>query len=137
MTLTERRREKDLSLRELARKVNLTNIVMSRIERGLEDPPEAVVLDLATALECTPEQVRAGLPGAAEVAERSALFEKFIKANLACKADAASKGFKLGNGGRGDIECPVCGGKLRYSVAAVNGHMWAACSNADCVAWME
>jgi ssDNA-binding Zn-finger/Zn-ribbon topoisomerase 1 len=38
----------------------------------------------------------------------------------------------------GEIECPVCDqGKLRYSVARSNGHIHAACTNPDCVRWME
>ena len=137
MTLTERRREKNLSLGELARKVNLGAAVVSRIERGQEDPPDAVVSDIATALDWTPNLVRAGLPGAAEAAELSERFAKTIEAMAACKTDAKAKGFKMGNGGRGKIDCPVCHGDLRYSVASVNGHMWGACSTEGCVRWME
>lgn len=43
-----------------------------------------------------------------------------------------------GKSDSGDIPCPVCEkGTLRYSRAGYNGHIHAACTNADCVRWME
>jgi len=40
--------------------------------------------------------------------------------------------------GRGSMACPVCKtGNLRYSRAAYNGHVHAACSTEGCVRWME
>lgn len=40
--------------------------------------------------------------------------------------------------GAGTIPCPVCKtGALRYSRAACNGHVHAACSTTGCVRWME
>ena len=40
--------------------------------------------------------------------------------------------------GQGEIQCPVCKkGVLRYSRAACNGHVHAACSTKGCVQWME
>ncbi len=40
--------------------------------------------------------------------------------------------------GSGTIPCPVCKtGTLRYSRAACNGHVHAACSTTGCVRWME
>lgn len=40
--------------------------------------------------------------------------------------------------GSGEIDCPICkSGKLRYSRATYNGHVHAACSNEQCVRWME
>ena len=51
---------------------------------------------------------------------------------------AEKQGFKRGRGGVGELECPSgCGGKLRYSVAEVNGHMHAACTTKGCCSWME
>jgi len=38
---------------------------------------------------------------------------------------------------RGEIECPICKGQLRFSVANVNGHIHAACSTKDCVRFMQ
>lgn len=61
-----------------------------------------------------------------------------LEAVVAAKQDAKSKGFKRGNGGASEIPCPTkCGGVLRYSVAGVNGHLWAACTTKNCVRWME
>lgn len=65
-------------------------------------------------------------------------FARFVIAHSAAKAHAKQSGLKQGNGGRGELPCPTdCGGTLRYSVAAVNGHMHAACSTKGCVQWME
>ncbi len=63
--------------------------------------------------------------------------EDVIKTMSVAKKDAKEKGFRTGNAGQGEVECLVCKGKLRYSVSAVNGHMWASCSTKDCVRWME
>jgi len=37
----------------------------------------------------------------------------------------------------GEIPCPTCGGKLRFSRSGYNGHIHAACSTENCCAWME
>jgi len=51
---------------------------------------------------------------------------------------AKSIGLKKGNGGKGSLPCPACGsGTIYYSVASLNGHMWAKCETAGCVSWME
>jgi hypothetical protein len=67
--------------------------------------------------------------------------ESFVKVSKCLKAaheHAKDAGLGQGSGGRGELPCPAeCGGTLRYSVAAVNGHMHAACSTKGCVSWME
>lgn len=35
------------------------------------------------------------------------------------------------------FECPVCGGRLHMSIAALNGHVHGQCETENCVAWME
>lgn len=61
-----------------------------------------------------------------------------IVARIAAYEDAETRGLGKGNGGSGELACPVCKtGKLRYRVAASNGHMHARCSTQDCVSWME
>lgn len=137
MTIRERRMRLDMSLGELARKCNLGTSVMSGIERGREEPPDAVIADIARVLECTPEEIRSAIPSKEEIAKENERLRKFLECVGACKADAKQKGFGVGSSGRGEIDCPSCGGKLRYSVAAVNGHMWGACSTPECVRWME
>uniref|UniRef100_A0A6M3LAC6 Uncharacterized protein n=1 Tax=viral metagenome TaxID=1070528 RepID=A0A6M3LAC6_9ZZZZ len=37
----------------------------------------------------------------------------------------------------GFIECPKCEGRLFYTVAAINGHVWGKCETDDCLSWME
>lgn len=137
MTIKERRTRKDLSLGELARKCNLGTAVMSSIERGRVMPPDAVIADIATALECAPEEIRSAIPDPDEIARNAKRDADFLLVVATCKADAKAKGFGPGNAGRGEIDCPACSGKVRYSVTAVNGHMWGACSTPDCARWME
>lgn len=36
----------------------------------------------------------------------------------------------------GEIACPVCAGKLAFSVAS-NGHVWGKCETEHCLAWMQ
>jgi hypothetical protein len=35
------------------------------------------------------------------------------------------------------VPCPACGGRLRLSIAASNGHVHGRCESPDCVSWME
>ena len=81
-------------------------------------------------------------PNAEEVTARNAEIEELIykadKAIAAITEDAKAKGYRLGSGGSGEIDCPVCGdGKLAYRVAGYNGHRHAKCSTAGCVSFME
>ena len=40
--------------------------------------------------------------------------------------------------GQGIISCPVCQtGKVAFSRASSNGHVWARCTTEGCVRWME
>lgn len=35
----------------------------------------------------------------------------------------------------GEIDCPVCGSPLAYSVAPGNGHIWGRCTTEGCITW--
>lgn len=35
------------------------------------------------------------------------------------------------------VECPVCGGRLRLSQSAYNGHVGASCETENCVSFIE
>lgn len=64
----------------------------------------------------------------------------FRKTSLAREAIVKHLGgpWKKGvSGSGGEIECPVCKGKLRFSRAGCNGHIHAQCLTKDCVSWME
>jgi hypothetical protein len=70
--------------------------------------------------------------------EHEATLQKFSIAHKAAKADAKSKGLRMGHGGASRMPCPSgCDGELRYSVASCNGHMHAACTTKGCISWME
>lgn len=58
-------------------------------------------------------------------------------ARKAAKADAKEKGLGRGKGGAGSLPCPKCPGRIRYTVASLNGHMWGCCTTKGCVSWME
>lgn len=38
---------------------------------------------------------------------------------------------------RGEMECPICQGKLHYTIAGYNGHIWGKCETEDCLQWMQ
>lgn len=137
MTLTEMRRAKDLSLGEMARKIGISTVIMSRIERGSFALTDEEALKIAEALGVNVEEIRASLPTKEEADADFARVNDCILAMGKCREHAKAAGFKKGHGGQGQMECPVCKGTLRYSVASVNGHLWGACSNADCVRWMQ
>ena len=111
---------------------------MSSIERGISNPPDAVIAKIAEVLKCTSEEIRAALPDPVTIAEDERKFALFLNAVHAAKADAKSKGLGRGSAGVGSITCPACKtGTLRYSVAAINGHMHGACTTENCARWME
>ena len=55
-----------------------------------------------------------------------------LEADRLCREDSGGK-----RGASGAVKCPVCGGKLNYSVAALNGHLWGKCETGGCLHWME
>lgn len=69
----------------------------------------------------------------ADERETAKLFEDTILARAVIVAEIGDK-----RGVAGELVCPVCElGRLYYSVAEYNGHIWGRCSTADCVRWME
>jgi hypothetical protein len=73
----------------------------------------------------------------ATVTENDARFDRTMKAVEAAHKHAKDAGLGTGHGGKGSMLCPLgCGGVLHYTVAAVNGHMHAACEK-GCMSWME
>lgn len=137
MTLTEKRRSLDMSLGECARAAGITSLDLSRVERGRAIPDEEMSRKIGSVLGLTGGEVAASLPSPEEVAEENARHANFVLAVNSCTADAKKHGLGRGNGGKGEIECPICKGRLRYSVAGLNGHIWGACENKDCVRWLQ
>ena len=37
----------------------------------------------------------------------------------------------------GEINCPKCGGVLRYRISSYNGHIHGQCEKVGCLAWMQ
>lgn len=50
------------------------------------------------------------------------------------RAHEASKGV---GSGTGFVVCPKCDGRLHWSKAASNGHVWGKCETQGCLAWVE
>jgi hypothetical protein len=72
------------------------------------------------------------------LAASKASMERVTKALAAIAEDAAVLGLRKGNGGIGEVVCPVCKkGTLQYSVASYNGHIHARCTKDGCVAFMQ
>lgn len=131
MTITQRRRSKNMSLGELARACDVSIPDMSKVERGKNQPTESMADAISRALDCSRDEVMAGLPGPTDDLD----LDMFI-ALAAVQAEAKAKGLGRGHGGQGFINCPICKGQLGYSVASVNGHIWGKCKTDGCVSWM-
>lgn len=133
MTFTEKRRSIDMSLGECARACGMKTRELSRIERGTVKPTDEQCSTIGAAVGWSVQEVRDSLPD-------GLTNERTLDSLLAIAAvseDAKAKGLKKGHGGTGSIECPICKGRLNYSVASHNGHIWGACQNPTCVSWMQ
>ena len=40
-------------------------------------------------------------------------------------------------GDEGEIPCPECSGRLRWTRDPSNGHVWGQCETDDCLRWMQ
>jgi hypothetical protein len=70
--------------------------------------------------------------------ETEAAMQRMFAGLAAVAADAEHRGLKKGNGGRGEVGCPVCNsGTIHYSVASYNGHRHAKCTTDGCVSFIE
>lgn len=137
MTLIEKRRSMHMALGELARRCQIGTAEMAQIERGRKIPDDSVLSNIGEALGWTTAEVKAALPAKEDADASDDCFLDSLKAMAVCHEDAKAKGFGKGRGGIGEVECPICNGRLRYSVAAINGHMWGACSSNGCARWMQ
>lgn len=138
MTLTARRRARDMSLGECAKRAGLGSSVLSKIEYGFLRPPDDVLQKIADVLDCSLDEVKAGIPSEDAAAEAVQRLDDFAAAFATAKADAKANGYGRGVGGAGNVQCPSCRvGTIYYGVSALNGHMHASCSTPGCLRWME
>lgn len=73
-----------------------------------------------------------------ELNEDDEFIDRFLKVSKEAHAHARDAGLGIGCGGRGEMPCPSgCGGTLKYSVAGVNGNLYACCTTKGCHQWME
>ena len=76
-------------------------------------------------------------PTAEEVERNDTEINKIITASMKARKAIKAIDHPKGANAAGSVECPMCGGVLRYTIAGCNGHVWAACETADCIRWME
>lgn len=67
----------------------------------------------------------------AEIREADEAFALISRAIKLCREHAGGK-----RGVSGEVACPKCGGALRYSIAASNGHLHGRCKTPGCLQWM-
>lgn len=73
---------------------------------------------------------------AEEIAADAAEMLEFSLRATKCR-DAIAAHYLATKESRGAIECPACGGSLKFSIATCNGHIRARCETADCCAFIE
>lgn len=80
-------------------------------------------------------------PSEQQLAESDAWISNYIAKITTARnviVDHLEKSDSLRRDVSGEITCPHCGGKLKFSYAgAYNRHIHAQCETADCVGWME
>lgn len=72
----------------------------------------------------------------AKVAEMEAVMNAFIE-NLRVVRPLIEAQHKATGDWSGEVECPKCAKRLRWSKARCNGHIHAVCKTEGCVQWME
>lgn len=77
-------------------------------------------------------------PSQADLDKYEAEMKEFdARIDLALPVIARIKREHKGKGAKGVVECPACGGKLHFTHAACNGHVWGKCETDKCLSWME
>lgn len=76
------------------------------------------------------------MPSAEELAAEESAFaislQRVLAADVAVRADAKATGRHAG-----EIACPTCKARLRYMIAASNGHSRGQCETQGCTEWMQ
>jgi hypothetical protein len=66
-----------------------------------------------------------------------ASIEQTVKALNDAHDKAEALGYGRGKGGYLEIDCPVCRGKIKCSVAGYNGHIHGRCGTPRCINRVE
>jgi len=78
----------------------------------------------------------------AEARESEAHTKATLLAMKRCIEDSDDRGFSVFDSDNrpdvaGEIQCPACGGTLKYSRSGYNGHIWGKCETEGCLQWMQ
>lgn len=108
-------------------------------EVGIEYPkgPLPCFRDSAVGGECEKCQWRTDEQIDKEIAESDAAFERIGSARRAIIKHLESQNYDKQSGQSGEIECPSCNKRLRFTRSGHNGHIHAACETKGCSAWIE
>jgi len=94
--------------------------------------------DTRVVAQCDKKQLLTQIEIEKEIDEIEAQDAKTALAHAAAHEHAKQNGLGKGHGGSGVVKCPVCpDGQIKYSIASVNGHMWARCTTEGCARWVE
>lgn len=80
--------------------------------------------------EIGPDLPPAGSPARAKICDASLARIRIVAALI--------EPYRKTHRGKGthEIDCPLCSGKIRFSIAGSNGHAMVQCTN-RCVSWIE
>ena len=124
-TMRSRRCCMMIPLRKMASLSGLDVVRVGEIERGVSAPTDAEKAAI--------ERVLGNVdwtPGDGDDA-----VNKLIADTVAMLSKAKQHWADRKKPDKGEVPC-LCGGMLRYSVAKINGHMWAHCDSCQ-IGWME
>ena len=121
-----------ITIRDLSIKTGIDASRISSIEHGRAYPTDEERHKLASILG---DQIKFEDPET--VAKNDAEFKSRLGASMAVFAEVKKRGFGKGKGGKGSMPCQTCGKDLWFSVASINGHVWARCSTDGCVSFMQ
>lgn len=122
--LKEEMIKRNIYLRELSKKTNISIVKLSKINNSMLIPAQEEINKineiLHSSLTINDFEIEH---------EKIAFFEKIDKAFSLVYEDAKNKK-------KGSVICPSCNKRLSY-VKHHNGHIWASCETENCISWMQ
>jgi transcriptional regulator with XRE-family HTH domain len=129
--MQETRRQRRITIRELGKATGISAARISDIELGRAVPTseefDSIVRELGSNIKF-PET---------DPVKAKAKMDEMLKTIKAIGVVTMEARKKCPEGGRGYMDCPVCGEELGYSVASFNKHVWGKCSTSGCLEWMQ
>ena len=124
--------DKRMTIRQLSIETGINASRISALESGRAAPSDYEVYRLRYVLG---QEIKFTDPETAE--KNKAEFDSRMAGMAAVIAETRRLGFGRDRGGTGEMDCPKCGSRLFFSVASINGHVWAKCSKDGCIGFMQ